>query len=199
MKKLSLIISILFIITSVYAQETFTTNESQSNTSISGFGGPMLGVTQLNNGLGLAIGGKGGAVFNKRFAFGGLGYGMVNTLEFIGDDLSGNTNATLQMTCGAGGIFFEYILNKGDLLRFSIPVNIMAGGVNIYDFDKENEIESSAFFIIEPGFNIDIKVSNSYTQSLFLSYRLALRSSMVNLSNDAISGLAAGLLFKFGG
>jgi hypothetical protein len=199
MKKVSLIISLIVLITNGYAQEieTLITKDRRSTTSYSGFGGPLLGATQINKELGLFIGGKGGVVVNKKYAFGGIGYGMVNSPEFTGNNLSGNTNAQLQMSYGAGGVFFEYIFNIENLVHFSFPLNIMAGGINIYDNNTETEIESSALFIIEPGININLNVSEHYTQSLYISYRQALGSSLINLNNKDISGLNIGLIFKF--
>ena len=102
------------------------------------------------------------------------------------------------MSYGAGGVFFEYVFNIENLIHFSIPLNIMAGGINIYDSKTEIEIESSAFFIIEPGINIDLNVSKHYIQSLYISYRQVLGSSLVNLDDKNISGLNIGLIFKFG-
>jgi len=200
MKKISLIISLIVLMANGYAQEieTLMIRDRQSKISYSGFGGPLLGVTQINKELGLTIGGKGGVVVNKKYAFGGIGFGMVNSPEFTGNNLSGNTNAQLQMSYGAGGVFFEYIFNIENLIHFSIPVNIMAGGIHIYDDNAETEIESSAFFIIEPGINIDLNVSKHYTQSLYISYRQALGSSLINLDDKNISGLNIGLIFKFG-
>ena len=63
------------------------------------------------------------------------------------------------MSFGAGGVYFEYIFNFGDIIEFSIPLNLMAGGIKIKESGMETEIESSAFFIIEPGINIDFHVS----------------------------------------
>jgi len=176
MKKVSLVITLIVLVAYGYSQEieTLIPNDKQSETSYSGFGGPLVGVTQINNELGIIIGGKGGIVFNDQYAFGGIGFGMVNRPGFTGDNLSDNTNAQLQMSYGAGGVFFEYIFSINNLIQFSIPLNIMAGGININDRNTEAEIESSAFFIIEPGINIDLNISKNYTQSLYISYRHAL-------------------------
>ena len=200
MKIISLIISIMVLITNAYAQEfeTLITRDKDSTTSYLGYGGPLLGATQINKELGLTIGGKGGVVINKKYAFGGIGFGMVNEPQFTGNNLSGNTNVPLQMSFGAGGVFFEYVFNIENLIHFSIPINIMAGGINIYDSKTEIEVESSAFFIIEPGINIDLNVSKHYIQSLYISYRQVLGSSLVNLDDKNISGLNIGLIFKFG-
>lgn len=199
MKKVSLIISLIVLMANGYAQEieTLITKDRQSTTSYIGFGGPLLGATQINKDLGVFIGGKGGVVVNKKVALGGIGFGMVNSPDFTGNNLSGNTDAQLQMSYGAGGVFFEYVFNIENLIHFSIPINIMAGGIHIYDDNAETEIESSALFIIEPGINIDINVSKHYTQSLYISYRQALGSSLINLDDKNISRLNIGLIFKF--
>ncbi len=102
------------------------------------------------------------------------------------------------MSHGAGGVFFEYIFNFENIVHFSIPINIMAGGINIYENNMETEIESSAIFIFEPGINIDLRVSKHYTQSLYLSYKQALGVSLINIEDKNISGLNIGLIFKFG-
>lgn len=200
MKKICLIISLIVLMANGYAQEieTLITKDRQSTTSYFGYGGPLLGATQINNVLGITIGGIGGVVVNKKYAFGGIGFGMLISPEFTGNNLSGNTDAQLQMSYGAGGVFFEYVFNIENLIHFSIPINIMVGGINIYDDKAEIEIESSAFFIIEPGINMNLNVSKHYTQSLYISYRQALGSSLINLDDKNISGLNIGLIFKFG-
>jgi len=201
MKKVYFLLSLIVLTASIQAQETETllNTEQQSVVSYSGYGGPLLLATGINNEFGFCIGGKGGAVFKEKLVFGGIGFGMVNTLEFTGNNLSDNLNTPLEMSFGAGGVFFEYIFNFGDLIEFSIPLNLMAGGIKINESGMETEIESSAFFIIEPGINIDFNVSDFYTQSFFISYRQAIGSSLINLDDNNISGLNAGLMFKFKG
>ncbi len=192
MKKVGLIISFMLIMANMNAQD------QQTSTSFSGYGGPFVSATQINDDLHLLIGGKGGVVINHKYAFGGLGYGMVYPTDFNGNDLSGNTNASLQKSFGAGGVFFEYIHNSGDLVHFTIPVNLMAGEMGIYEDDGETEIESSGLFIIEPGISLDLNVAETFTPSLYVSYRFALGSSLENIEDEDISGLNVGLIFKFG-
>ena len=151
----------------------------------------------MNNATGLGIGGKDGALITNYLVFGGLGFGMVNPLEFAGNNLSDEISVPLEMTFGAGGVFFEYIINPGDRIEFSVPLNFMAGSVHVYEISTETKIESSAMFILEPGINIDLKISEFYSQSLFISYRQAIGSSLVNLGDAGISGLNVGMLFKF--
>jgi len=199
MKKVYSILSLIVLTASILAQETeiLLNTEQQSEVSYSGYGGPLMLATGINNEFGFCIGGKGGAVFNEKLVFGGIGFGMVNTPKFTGNNLSDDLNTPLEMSFGAGGIFLEYIFNFGDRIVFSIPLNIMAGGIKIKESGMETEIESSAFLIIEPGINIDFHVSDFYTQSLFISYRQAIGSSLTNLEDENISGMNVGLIFKF--
>jgi hypothetical protein len=111
--------------------------------------------------------------------------------------MSDEENTALEMTYGAGGVFFEYVFNYGDRIEFSVPLNLLAGGVHVNESGTETEIESSALFILEPGINIDFKIFDFYTQSFCISYRQAIGSSLENLEDRNISGFNVGLLFKF--
>lgn len=199
MKKVYLLISLVMLSAGLQAQETQTplNTAGQSEVSYTVFGGPIAFATDINNALGICIGGKGGAIINESLAFGGLGFGMVNPLELTGNNLSDELNAALEMTYGAGGVFFEYIFNYGDRIEFSVPLNLMAGGVHVNENGTKTEIESSVFFIVEPGINIDLKISEFYSQSFFVSYRQAIGSSLINVDAADISGLNVGLMFKF--
>jgi hypothetical protein len=201
MNKVYFMISLMALSTSLLAQETqtlFNTGE-QSELKYSGFGGPIFLATDFNNEIGICIGGKGGVVINETLAFGGIGFGMVNPLEFAGSNLSDDENTPLEMTYGAGGVFFEYIFNYGDRVEISVPLNLMAGGVNVNEPGTVSKVESTTFFLVEPGINIDLKISEFYTQSFFISYRQAIGSSLINVDAANISGLNVGLMFKFGG
>lgn len=103
------------------------------------------------------------------------------------------------MSYGVGGIFVEYILKPESPIHFSIPVNFMAGGISIEDATSDgSEVESSKIFAIEPGINLEFNVSKSFIPALSLSYRQIFGSSLENLSNQDISGVNIGLIFKFG-
>jgi len=201
MKEVYLLISLVMLSAGLQAQETQTllNTAEQSKVSYTVFGGPLAFATDINNALGICIGGKGGAIINESLAFGGLGFGMANPLEFAGSNLSDEENTPLEMTFGAGGLFFEYIFNYGDRIEISVPLNLMAGGIHVNEPGSVSKVESSTFFIVEPGINIDVKISEFYSQSFFVSYRQAIGSSLINVDAAGISGLNVGLMFKFGG
>lgn len=103
MKKAFIIISLTLLVTNIQAQETksLLSTYRSSVTSLSGNGGPLIFATQINDELRVSIGGNGGALFNRKYAFGGIGFWMINTPEFSGKNLSDNVNAPLQMSYGA--------------------------------------------------------------------------------------------------
>ena len=201
MKTKILIFALMAFSTFGFAQEikTLSSNDGVNNTSKSGYGGPLIEVPYINSDWGIVIGGKGGFIINRQFAFGGIGKALVSNNNFLGDNLNGNENASLDLRFGAGGFFVEYIFKLESPIHFSIPVNFMAGGITIEDATFEGaEIESSGIFIIEPGINLEFNVSNAFIPAISISYRQVFGSSLVNLSNEDISGVNIGLIFKFG-
>lgn len=74
MKKVYSILSLIVLTASILAQEneSLLNTEQQSEVSYSGYGGPLLIATGINNEFGFCIGGKGGAVFNEKLVFGVL-------------------------------------------------------------------------------------------------------------------------------
>jgi len=200
MKTIILMIAMMAFSSFGFSQETRTlfSNDGTNPKTKGGYGAPFIQVPNINSDWGIIIGGKGGVVLNRKFALGGIGYGLVHSSDFLGDDLNGDINASLNLNHGAGGLFVEYIHKSESPIHFSIPVNIMAGRISVNDATSETEIESSGVFIIEPGINLDFNFSKSFTPALNLSYRLAVGSSLENLSNSDVSGVNIGLIFKFG-
>ena len=140
----------------------------------------------------------GGVIINGRFAFGGIGMGLVNSMDIIDDDSNGNNDASLDLNYGAGGLFMEYIFNSESPVFFSIPVNLMGGEITLEDPTSDTEVESSGVFIIEPGINVDFRFTSNFVTGINLSYRQVIGSSLDNLSDQDISGVNIGLIFKFG-
>lgn len=201
MRKLSLVLISLIIGTFSYSQQTNSmrlSNESGEK-SIVGFGGPLLSGTQIHNNFGLLLGGKGGVIFNGKFAFGGIGMGLINKPEFNRKSLDENgMPIKITSSLGAGGIFVEYIVNPGCPVIFSVPVNIMGGGVSVKEIEPNQKIESSGIFIVEPGVNISFAVSKNFRPAFNISYRKEFGVSMENIDKSDISGLNIGVVLKFG-
>ncbi len=208
MKKIAIIIIATVISISSYAQEIntlFSTKDSASTTTIGGYGAPIIRASQINGIIGAAIGGKGGLTINNKITIGGIGYGHVTDYAFKGNNFAGNENADLHLGMGAGGLFFEYTIGMKNAVHFSIPLNIMAGGVFTSDKtlddindDIDETIENSGIFILEPGINIEFNFTKNFVPTLNFGYRHVMGSSLINLSDKDLSGFHVGLELKFG-
>ena len=198
--KSTIIIALVFLTISSYAQEMktlFIEYKSKTNT-YGGYGGPLMNSIHMNGEWGMVMGGKGGVIINHKIAFGGVGMGLVSNTTFVENGPEVNTNEILNLDFGAGGIFVEYFFMLDSPVRFSIPLNIMTGGVSINDVNTYTEKESSYVFILEPGINMEFNVANQFIPAINISYRQAIGSSLVNISNKDLSGFSIGLIFKFG-
>ena len=201
MKKFSLVILLLVLLTYSYTQEISTKNTKDSQariTSIGYFGGPFVSATQINNDWGLKIGGKGGALLNNKFAVGATGMGIESNYISHNNNLSDYTNVPMQLGIGAAGIFIEYVFNFRKLVHFSIPLNIMGGGIAVKDKNTGIEIESSGIFVVEPGLNLELNISRYFISGVNISYRQVIGSSLINFDAKDISGLNIVLIFRFG-
>ncbi len=207
MKKLSVLIVTIAISFLGYSQEINTLFSSKDTTvSFGGYGSPILRASQINGIGGVAIGGKGGFTINQKFTFGGIGYGHVSDYVFKGDNLAGKSDVDLHIGMGAGGVFFEYTIGMKNAVHFSIPLNIMAGGVFISDKSLENNndddidetIEKSGIFLLESGINIEFNFTKFFMPTLNIGYRHVMGSSLKNLTDEELSGFHIGLVLKFG-
>ena len=200
MKTKFLIIALMAFATFGFSQgvRTLASHDGLETITFGGYGGPFVQATQINNDWGIIIGGKGAVVINGRFAFGGIGMLLVDGIDFLGDDLTGDNNASLILDYGAGGLYCEYLFKSEGPIHFSIPVNFMAGGIYVNDATTHTELESTGVFVIEPGINLEFKVSRHFIPGISLSYRQVFGCSLVNLGNQDIAGVNIGLIFKSG-
>jgi hypothetical protein len=177
--------------------KTLFHKDSTKIKSFKGYGEMFVKGTQLKSQLFAVIGGRGGFMFNRKIAFGGVGAGYLTPSGFKGDNLAGNPAADLNLKMGSGGIFFEYIHKIESLVHFSIPLSFIIGNVEVTD-DTGARIEGSRVLMIEPGVNIEFNFSKILIISLTGSYRIAKVNTLTNLNNQDMSGFVIGLVGKFG-
>ena len=199
MKRINLIILLLALSTICFSQEIRTITSNDTLKTFGGYGGPLIEMTQINNDWGVLFGGKGGFIVNRKFAFGGVGMAMLNNPDYTGSAQSESTDVPLQLSYASGGVFFEYFFNLESPVHFSIPVNIMGGGVTINKENTNYEIESSGMFVIQPGLNLEFNVTKHFIPAVYVTYRQVLASKLENLNNNDLSGISMGLILKFGG
>ena len=215
-------IIILFVISGLFS---FSQDEDQDFKTIfgsdfesGGYGAPELKLGQVNNEMSLFVGGRGGWIIGHKFVLGGAGYGLTtnNTFSYTEELLrpSGtpvDSTRRLKIDMGYGGLLLEYIAFPKKAVHLSFPVIIAAGGTSIgskivsdtlnqpYDqWSSYDLVESSAFFLVEPGVHIDLNMVKFFQLSIGASYRFISGTNLERLNNSDLSDLTFNLALKFG-
>lgn len=184
-----------------------------------GYGAPELRLGNINNTSSLFVGGRGGWIIGHQFVLGGAGYGLAtnNTFDHTENLLDGNDNMvndsirSLKIGMGYGGVLIEYILMPQKPVHFSFPLIIGAGGANVgsninnqttngtsQNWTSYESVESSSFFIVEPGVNVELNLTKFMRLSCGANYRLVTGTNLLRLNDSDFSGLAFNFALKFG-
>ena len=207
--------------------EEFEDSESQQNemqTLVSpggtgGYGGFTVGYSQIGDYAAFSGGIRAGVVLGHSFTLGFGGYGFI-TEQFQNPVL--NESNYYQLAGGYGGILMEAIVLPMQPVHISIPVIFGAGGLSYfrsynfhdsYDWDSYDysDIDHDAFFVIEPGIELDVNMLKFMRISLGGSYRFSTDVSLTTYVNDngtlteeilapddIMNGWNVYLTFKFG-
>ena len=108
---------------------------------ITGFGGPFMNFTMLNNEFAYMMGGGGGILIND-FMIGGYGIGLANTLLFE------NTNE--EISFGHGGFWIGYQLMPNKIVHSVIQVQLGWGSLNSKNRNNVLINNLDKLFIITP-------------------------------------------------
>lgn len=175
-----------------------------NGTKVRGFGSLDMRMTKFNNDLGLVMGAHGGIILNNHFVIGLGGYGLSS--NFVIEE-SENFDE-LFLYGGYGGLILGAIFSPKEVIHIYIPVLIGAGGMEVTDRNFLNHfnrpygfgtyLENTAFFVVEPGVEIEVNVTRFFKIGLGASYRLVRESDLTLLSNEDLSGFSGGLSLKFG-
>jgi len=214
MKKLFLSFVILAMAASGFTQEddTWGRNGDPSeiktlmggNNKVGGYGALSMQYTQIDDRDAFVFGARGAVVLGHMVSLGLAGSGFFNDVHYdsnIGNDIS--------LAGGYGGLFFEPILMPRFPVHISFPVLIGAGGVAVVSSNNEfwedefHSEASDAFMVIEPGIEIELNVTRffrfcvggyyRYTSDINIEYPVD-----IQLPNDVLRGVSAGVTFKFG-
>lgn len=211
MKKTAILIILLIATVSAFGQEQdneiktlFGNSAPRSN---GGYGAVSTGYTKIGDRDAILIGGRGAWLINHSFGLGLAGHGFLS--EFKLDESLG---ADYQLAGGYGGLMFEFIAMPKSPIHLSFPLTVGAGGmsyvkrgfVNGPNYDSFNE-DSQAFFVVEPGVELEVNVikimrlafgvSYRYTSNIDLEYYDNQQSIV---SSDVLRGFSGGITFKFG-
>ncbi len=183
MKKV-LIVAVLIVVAVPFiagAQEqTLISGEIESG----GYGGPVVKLSGVNNGIGLFMGGRGGWIINHSFIIGGGGYGLANDI-FV---------SSKKLDFGYGGLELGYVFLSDSLVHFTLHSLIGFGGVSFQD----DPASSDEVFVLEPEATVVLNITRFFRIAAGVSYRFVTGVTAAGVSDVSLSGLSGLLAFKFG-
>ena len=198
MKTTKLTLLLIFIISvSTYAQKDYDAVKDKEiktnlgrNSSVKGFGSLELKTTEIKDDIALMPGIMGGIIMNDHFILGLGGYGMAAEIDFIGTE----PEIRQYLYGGYGGLILGAIIAPREVIHVNIPILIGAGGAYItenasHDFDGSSEEfdESSAFFVIEPGIELEMNITRFFRLGVGASYRYITESDLVNITDSELN------------
>ncbi len=160
------------------------------------FGAPVVKMSHIGASTGVLVGGRGGWIINKTLSVGAGGYGLVNNVRARTERPDGER----YMNMGYGGLELEYIHNYDELLHYTFYTLIGAGGVNYRGQEHHDDSIDweRIFFVLEPGANFELNVTEFFRFSFGISYRFVTGLNTQITSDDDLRGLNGVLMFKFG-
>jgi hypothetical protein len=209
MKKIIGLIVIISCLSSVYVKAQDEDQEFKSDDfktifggkQVGGYGAIGAGYTLIDGKNACIINARGGVVLGHNLALGLTGTGFMN--EYTENPA---LNKKVSMVGGYGGFFVEPIIFPRSGVHVSFPVTAGIGGISYTTFkdnddewndENENE-EGQAYFVIEPGFEVEFNLFRFMRMSVFGTYRYVTEFDWEYTSTTALNNFSTGLIFKFG-
>ncbi len=192
-----MIVFTLFLSGAMTAQESDSTRTLlNSEIRVSEIWTPEVKFNSIQGDIGTLVGMYGGLLINRTFLAG----------------ISGGVNlGHPRVNYGYFGGIGQYIWNPAKVVHFSAQFLVAFGTTKDYEqpksgpFDNFWNISGARFFLMEPGINLELNLSDGLTLVTGLSYRFVtgLNESDVNIalthvSNRDLSGLNFNIGMKFG-
>jgi hypothetical protein len=199
MKPIILISGILFLImaNTTRAQEAETL--FSGGVDHGGYGSLVFGVTSVNGQTAYLRGTRGAWVI--RFGDGNaihLGLGGYRTeSDFDAVRWREPGLPTSEMSTNYGGFEMEYVNRSYKLVHFGMQALVGSGNIK-YLKDADSEKKSDDYFVLQPGANIHLNLTNWFRLSGGVFYRYAANVNLQGTSGSDLSGLSAMVGLRFG-
>jgi len=217
MKRIFTIAFMLMFCAVIYAQDQEPkSDEIKSLLDDVKYHGGYLGFdvryTELDNSSGMQLGGRLGWILNHDLAIGLAGYGFFSQPKLY-DVL--NNGKDYKLTGGYGGLLIEPIIGSRFPVHASFPVVIGVGGISfkenfedIIEQDLDLNSPSTAYFIINPGVEIELNLLKhlrfslgayyNYTSNFKIDARDANDVEVQVIDQEALNGFNFGASIKIG-
>ena len=193
MRTLLIFVGICLIAVSVYAyDDTLIGNDAE----VGGFFTIESKNTEIKDVFCMFIGGRAALLVNRRWAFGAGGCGIVNNPVPDGFGEGG----LIKLRSYYGGFIFEYIAWPEKVFHVTFPVLVGAGKVEYKGSYRDSETgeDADAYFILEPGLDLEFNITRFWRMDLGASYRYVSGCDLGDVTDDDLSGMAGSLTFKLG-
>ncbi len=214
MKKIILILVAAIIGFAGYTQDDNNRNQQDYRTIFGGnhithggYGALAINYSQVDKKDALLVGARAAWIINHGIAIGIGGYGFANNLNYT---INNNfyTDQDFTLAGGYGGLVIEPIIGAKMPVHISVPLLIGAGGVSyIRDYWTTQQTidpyynkseDAGAFFVIEPGIEIEMNMVKFMRLAVGGYYRFTSDVTLLNDVKPDLSGFSVGLTMKFG-
>ena len=212
----AVIILLSIISTAICAQERVIDNDPPemqtlfgSRSGTGGFLGLSAKSTHINGEYALLTGGSVNMVIGHSFNLGLEGYGMATSVLSNRLDTAGDAYF---MQLGYGGLNLEPVIASSNVIHLTVPVLLGIGGIGYterhfwtempdgdidIDFDHSPR-QSRAFFVAEPGINLELNFLKWMRVAVGGSYRFTDQIHKTDPSTETIDGFSGNLSLRFG-
>lgn len=169
-----------------------------------GWGALTFGYTQIDGKDTYLMGARGGWLIDHHFTIGLAGSGFISDIDYYLDNYAKNP---VNIAGGYGGLLLEANIMPFYPVHVTIPVIIGAGGIAYTnqkwwegdDYDEPaGSIDSDAFFVLEPGLEVELNLISFMRLALGGSYRYTSNVSLINSKGDLLRGFNGYFGLKFG-
>ena len=199
MKKTILTSLVILIGISLFSQtndDEIKTIFNNGRTKHGAYGGLSINYSQIDGKDAFLVGARGAWLIDHSIGIGIAGYGFINDIHTN----DGFIDADLDLVGGYGGLLIEPIIMAKSPVHISLPIIIGAGGITYTDnfgWDNNN-YDSDAFFVIEPGIEIEFNLIKFMRIATGVYYRHTSNIELEGVDNDVLNGFSTGITLKFG-
>jgi hypothetical protein len=187
-------------------QTIFGNNDNKI--SHGGYAAISVGYTQIDGEDVMTLGARAGWLIDHHVTIGLAGKALMNTVYLDGYwPADEGYNDGYYLVGGYGGLFVEPIIAPNFPVHISLPILIGGGGLALddqtwHDYQWENTdyapYDYDAFFVLEPGVEIELNVVRFFRVAFGASYRYTSDMHMAYVPKDLMNGFNGSVTFKFG-
>lgn len=176
-----------------------------------GWGGPTACYTRMLDQDAMLVGLRGGWIIDHHLTLGIAGHGLVTPVRNAAYDahllgLGHDLRHRSRFQMGYGGLLFEPVIAPTSPVHVSLPILIGAGGCGYQTFTGDHmdidpdtwEDDVQAFFVVEPGVELELSLVKLVRIGLGASYRYTSDILLPATERDALNGFNATFAVKVG-